>query len=247
MKNKLVKLIVLLLFSIIVFGLFSIYSEYKLNYINVLVSNQIIYPKTKLSEEMFYTIKIPNHNIYENYVKDFSEISNKFSSITQIINKDEIINYNFIDNSNIYDKDSFLLLNNEQTLYTLPIDILDSFGNSINLYQNVDLYGEIELDDHSIIIDLLLSNIRVLDIKDHSGVDINNNNSTKIPYLINIAIDNQYIPLLMNLEKIGKIKIFINDTTYDIKKESSLNENSLLLNYLDINKTSLKPSVVTTK
>ena len=245
MKSKIIKIIIGLFSTIILYGLFTIYFEYKLDYINILVSKQEIYPKTKLSEDMFYTVKLPNHEIYNNYINDYNQISSKYSSLDQIIKKDELISHNYIDNNNVLNKDSFLTLNKGQTLYSLPIDVLESFGNKINLYQNIDIYGELELDNGNIIIDLLISNIRVLDIKDHSGLDVNDIESTNVPYLINIGINNEYVPILMNLEKIGKVKIFINDTTYDIKNESLLNKDSLILNYLDVNKDLLKPSVYT--
>ena len=245
MKSKIIKIIIGLFSTIILYGLFTIYFEYKLDYINILVSKQEIYPKTKLSEDMFYTVKLPNHEIYNNYINDYNQISSKYSSLDQIIKKDELISHNYIDNNNVLNKDSFLTLNKGQTLYSLPIDVLESFGNKIDLYQNIDIYGELELDNGNIIIDLLISNIRVLDIKDHSGLDVNDIESTNVPYLINIGINNEYVPILMNLEKIGKVKIFINDTTYDIKNESLLNKDSLILNYLDVNKDLLKPSVYT--
>ena len=245
MKSKIIKIIIGLFSSIILYGLFTIYFEYKLDYINILVSKQEIYPKTKLKEDMFYTVKLPNHEIYKNYINDYSQISSMYSSLDQIIKKDELISHNYIDNNGVLNKDSFLTLNKGQTLYSLPIDVLDSFGNNIELYQNIDIYGELELDNGNIIIDLLLSNIRVLDIKDHSGLDVNDAESTNVPYLINIGINNEYVPILMNLEKIGRVKIFINDTTYDIKNESLLNKDSLILDYLDVNKDLLKPSVYT--
>ena len=245
MKSKIIKIIIGLFSTIILYGLFTIYFEYKLDYINILVSKQEIYPKTKLSEDMFYTVKLPNHEIYNNYISDYNQISSKYSSLDQIIKKDELISHNYIDNNNVLNKDSFLTLNKGQTLYSLPIDVLESFGNKIDLYQNIDIYGELELDNGNIIIDLLISNIRVLDIKDHSGLDVNDIESTNVPYLINIGINNEYVTILMNLEKIGKVKIFINDTTYDIKNESLLNKDSLILNYLDVNKDLLKPSVYT--
>ena len=245
MKSKIIKIIIGLFSTIILYGLFTIYFEYKLDYINILVSKQEIYPKTKLSEDMFYTVKLPNHEIYNNYISDYNQISSKYSSLDQIIKKDELISHNYIDNNNVLNKDSFLTLNKGQTLYSLPIDVLESFGNKIDLYQNIDIYGELELDNGNIIIDLLISNIRVLDIKDHSGLDVNDIESTNVPYLINIGINNEYVPILMNLEKIGRVKIFINDTTYDIKNESLLNKDSLILDYLDVNKDLLKPSVYT--
>ena len=236
MKSKISKIIIGFFSIVLLYGVFTIYIDYNLDYINILVSNTTIQPKTKLNENMFYSIKVPNNDIYNNYVKDYNEINNMYSSINQIINKDELIHNNFIDNNDVLNKNSFLSLNKGQTLYSIPIDVLDTFGNSIELYQNIDLYGEIEINNKDVVIDLLISNVRVIDIKDHSGLDINDIESTNIPYLMNIAIDNEYIPILMNLTKIGKIKIFINDTTYDINNESMLNEESLLLKYLSVYK-----------
>ena len=236
MKSKISKAIIGFFSIVLLYGVFTIYIDYNLDYINILVSNTTIQPKTKLNENMFYSIKVPNNVIYNNYVKDYNEINNMYSSINQIINKDELIHNNFIDNNDVLNKNSFLSLNKGQTLYSIPIDVLDTFGNSIELYQNIDLYGEIEINNKDVVIDLLISNVRVIDIKDHSGLDINDIESTNIPYLMNIAIDNEYIPILMNLTKIGNIKIFINDTTYDINNESMLNEESLLLKYLSVYK-----------
>lgn len=236
MKSKISKAIIGFFSIVLLYGVITIYIDYNLDYINILVSNTTIQPKTKLNENMFYSIKVPNNVIYNNYVKDYNEINNMYSSINQIINKDELIHNNFIDNNDVLNKNSFLSLNKGQTLYSIPIDVLDTFGNSIELYQNIDLYGEIEINNKDVVIDLLISNVRVIDIKDHSGLDINDIESTNIPYLMNIAIDNEYIPILMNLTKIGKIKIFINDTTYDINNESMLNEESLLLKYLSVYK-----------
>lgn len=236
MKSKISKAIIGFFSIVLLYGVITIYIDYNLDYINILVSNTTIQPKTKLNENMFYSIKVPNNDIYNNYVKDYNEINNMYSSINQIINKDELIHNNFIDNNDVLNKNSFLSLNKGQTLYSIPIDVLDTFGNSIELYQNIDLYGEIEINNKDVVIDLLISNVRVIDIKDHSGLDINDIESTNIPYLMNIAIDNEYIPILMNLTKIGKIKIFINDTTYDINNESMLNEESLLLKYLSVYK-----------
>ena len=231
--KKLISYIILGLLSFILIYVGHLFLlKHQLNYQEILIAKQDILPKTALKEEMFDIIKIPDNQTLNEYARSYKDIIDKYSSIDQVIYQNSFININALESENTLNGLSHLLLNQGQTTLPLPIDVMQTAGNSIEVGQKVNMYALLTDEENNLIVDLLIENINVLAIKDHNGYDLENINSTKIPYLINLGINDEYIPLIIKIQKIGEIKLYANDKTYNIKAESKLYQDSLILKYL---------------
>ena len=78
----------------------------------------------------------------------------------------------------------------------------------------------------------MVSDARVIAIKDNKGYDIDHPKSTGIPYIIILALNDNSIEYLAKAEKVGSIKLIASSNSYS-DLEASLNENSMLLTYLN--------------
>ena len=120
-----------------------------------------------------------------------------------------------------------------QSAYTLETD-LAKLGGTILPGQKVDIYASLTDRDGSPVSGCLIENARVIAVKDHNGLDLDDPGSTGTPYLTILAVMRKDLPYLSAAETAGSVRLIASGQTYDSDaKEAVLNENSELLNYLD--------------
>ena len=79
----------------------------------------------------------------------------------------------------------------------------------------------------------LIENVRVIAVKDHKGLDLDDPESSGTPYLTILAVMRRDLPYLSAAETAGSVRLIASVQTYagDVK-EARLVEDSELLNYL---------------
>lgn len=210
--------------------LFKIFLDKKLNLVEVPIAKVKIQPRQKISEDMIILKKVPFVFMDENVVKDKKEILNKYTEIEGMIPQGS-----FFYQSMLFEEESLpdypaLKLKENQNVFSLSTDLIKSSGNTLTNNQKVDLHVTLEQKKDAPISDLLLSSVRVLNVKDRKGNDMKES-SSKIPYVINLAIDKQYIQLLKIAHETGTIDLYA--TTFPQSQECVLNEESKVLEHLN--------------
>ena len=219
--------IILLLYMVHLFVL-----DKELDYQDILIANQDISPKSMLNESMFDVVSIPNNQYRINYLTSYVDIKDQVSNIDSKITKGSFVSTNQISSIESLKDSSHLLLSNNETLFPLAIDHLEATGLSLSTGYKVDIYIIYKPYNKDIIVDKLLSNIKVLSIKDHNGLDTSSLESDQIPFLINLAIPNDYLNMIIKAQQIAKIKVYVSSEVYNIDNEVIFNEESTILKYI---------------
>ncbi len=234
MKNKKIAISCtgLLLLAAVNFFLFKIALKNSLDLMEVYVARSSIGPRVQVTEDMIQTILIPSAYLNFNTFLNKEEIVGKWTDIQGMIPEGSLFYKTMLyDEKTLPDMPSLLLKEN-QVVYSMATDLISSAGNSLIPHQKVDIYCTIEPQRNKPIVDLLISNVRILSLKDRNGVDMQSEKSQPVPYVITIALDQDQISILSNAVKLGSIQMYASSSSYEYGEESVLNTDSLVLEYL---------------
>ena len=236
MKKSIIKLVLIFLCSLLLVLLDMILvdklAKNKLGLIEVYVAKHDISSRKEITAEDVGKIYVPNIYVNDNAYTDIDDIVGKYTDIQGKIPKGSLFYKSMLYNKEeLSDYPSLELLEN-QVAYSLACDILSLQGNSIVKDQRVDIYVTLTKNFDIPFVDKLVSDARVIAIKDNKGYDIDHPKSTGIPYIIILALNDNSIEYLAKAEKVGSIKLIASSNSYS-DLEASLNENSMLLTYLN--------------
>ncbi len=182
------------------------------------------------------------------------EIPSSLITDEMIINENELVNHlvsneiqlvegsffvdGFIDDPDLIKDQPVLMLKQNQTAYPLNVDLIQIAGNTLIENQIVDIYCMIAERNEIPVIDKLFESIRIIDLKDRKGLDLDHEQSIGVASVITIAINEEYIPLLSTALQIGTLQLYANEDSWDDKKECRLYEDSKIIPLLAENNSS---------
>ncbi len=204
--NQKVKLSILIISIVLLFiaGV-ELSVRARLDLVEVVVANEVLSPRTKLSDSNLSYLKVPKQFTNEHTIYDKAEVINSYTTITDTIYPNQVIDKRKVEQiSNMVDAPSLLLKANQAT-FALEADILSSLGNTLLVNQYVDLYGVL-IDREQQVVAKLLERVRIIGIKDSKGLDVDSIDN-KLPKVIILAIDKAYIPELTMLNELGRIDL----------------------------------------
>ncbi len=222
----------LILLAIANVFLFKSALEKSIDLVDVYVASSDIAPRVEITEEMIETISIPSAYLNFNVALNKDEILGKWTEIQGMIPKGSLFYKSMLYEETDLPDMPALLLKEDQVVYSLTTDLVSCAGNSLVPNQKVDIYGTVEPQRNKPIVDLLISNVRILSLKDRNGIDMENEKSQSIPYVITLALNKDQISILSTAAKIGSISFYTSSFSYQDQKESILNSNSVILEYL---------------
>lgn len=236
-----IKKILKVLFFIFIFEsinilLFSLYTKNELKLTKTYISTNNINPREKIKDEDLKEIQVPYKYINNDAFLNKKDIIGKYTDISGKIPKGSLFYKNMLFDEKDLPDFPYLKLKDNQVIFTLSTDLISLSGNSIVEDQIVDIYGTINISKSQFIQDLLISDVRVVSIKDSKGYSLDNPNSNKIPNIINLAINKEDLKYIYYISSIGKIDIFSNSNAYNKDVEAKLNTNSKLINFYEENK-----------
>lgn len=232
MKNKknlaAVGVVSLLIVNVL---LFKVILDKTIDLKKVPVAAVTIEPRTRIEKEMIVYKEIPSIFTDETCAMEESEILDKITEIEGKIPKGSLFYKQMLfDETELPDYPA-LKLKEGQSSFSLGTDLLKSSGNSLTSNQKVDLYVTIEQKKEKPVTDLLVSSIRILSVKDRKGNLMGTKNSSNVPYVINLAVSNEYVELLKIASKVGTIDLYaVADDRQD--EECVLNEESKVMELL---------------
>jgi Flp pilus assembly protein CpaB len=236
--NKVLLLILILfaisLTSVEIYRVFfsDYYYEEVLNYIEVPVLNKDLSQRDLISKKDIDIIKLPSEFINEDIILDKKLLVDQYVKLGNNINSFTLISKNQLENTGKMNGYGSTLLNKNQSLFSITTNLSKTSGNSLNESMNVDIYLTIE-KDKNFLCDKILENVRIVSIKDSDGNAINSSNTNLIPYIIVMAINEEYIPIMNIALKVGELDLYINNDCYEYGQESILNLDSNIMNYLE--------------
>lgn len=208
---------------------FKIVLDKKLDLVDVPIAKQLIKPRTQITKEMIEFIEVPRVLLNEDCALEENEILDKYTEIEGMIPEGSLFYKSLLfDESELPDSPA-LKLKEGQNVFSLPIDLVKSSGNSLTNNQQIDLYVTLSIKKENPISDVLLNNVRIINIVDRKGIDMRES-ETNIPSVINLAINKEYVSLLKKASEMGTIDLFA--TTQTDSEECTLNQESKILKKL---------------
>lgn len=213
------------------FLVFKISLKKELDLTKIPVSSETIYPRQKITKDDIDYIEVPSVFINDLMFIKEDEIINMYSDIqTKIPKNSPFYKENLFKEEDLPDYPS-ILLNEDQVVYNLNTDLIKLSGNSIVVGQKIDIYTTLTQRNEKPIVDLLVSSVRVIGVKDKKGLDISNPESNNIPYIVLLALDKDIMPLVRSSDEIAKLELYAHSKN-DIEGESILNETAKILEYI---------------
>lgn len=230
MKNKkLIAGLSIVLIILVNICLFKVILDKTIDLVEVPISKEEIKPRTQITSNMIEFIEVPSIYVSDDVLILKEDILDKYTEIEGIIPKGSLFYKTMLYEEAELPDYPALKLKENQNVFTLSTDLLKSSGNSFVSNQSVDLHVTIEKKKENPVTDLLLSSVRVLNVIDRKGNDMKDSESN-IPYLINLAVDNEYIGLLKMASEVGVIDLYA--TTFPQQDECILYEESKILTEL---------------
>lgn len=212
--------------------LFKIVVNKAIDLVEVPYAKVDILPRTKITEKMIGYHKIPGAYVDKKAYSDSKKIIGKYTDISGKIPSGSLFYKNMLYSKNELPDYPQLLLKDGQTALSLQVDLSKMSGNTLIRHQKVDMYVTLTRKKENPVVDKLLSNVRILSVKDRKGNEISDEESSKVPYIAVLAVKDEYIPYVKLALKTGSIDLYASSDTENKKEESVLNENSLVLPYL---------------
>lgn len=188
------------------------------------IAKSDIKPRTCIQESDIQEIQVSSDYLNENVVLDKTDIIGKYTDIQGKIPAGSLFYRSMlIDESKIADL-SGTLLKEGQCIFSLPAGSTSSFVTN----QRIDLYWQDHTGEAK---GILVNHARILAIKDPQGLNIDDEESTGIPYMMDLAIRECDFALLNQAYYTGTFTYIVTDDTYDTDLEATLTEDADLLDH----------------
>jgi|GEM_PF-209708 len=210
--------------------LFQLVLDYKLDLTAVYVAAHDIDPRTYITEEDVTEIMVPGAYTLSNVYTSKKDIVGKYTDIQGKIPAGSLFYKTMLYEKDLLPDHAIVQLKDGQTSYTMETDVA-SLGSIIE-GQRVDIHVTIERKDSAPLTGCLIEHARVLAIKDHKGILLTSEESTGIPYLVEIAVEREDVDLLTMAQSVGQIRLFAADDAYSITEEAQRKEDSEVTRYL---------------
>lgn len=186
-KNTVTIIGVIVILVLLYFG----YS-YKINSavspMKVPVATQDIQPRTLITSEMVEMIDVPSISVSENVLTSSGLIVGKYSNVNTMIPAGSMFYKKAVIDAADLPDIAFVDLGKDEIAYSFPVDLDSTYGNSMMPNSHVDIYmkaTEGEGENEKIILGKLLSNVKVLAVKDSSGRNVfENTDEGRVPYMM---------------------------------------------------------------
>lgn len=152
-----------------------------------------------------------------------SRSTNLITDSRELIGKEITYGNTVPENSLFYDEDITdpslspdYVLNDIQdgyTAFSLSVDSASTYGNSIHKNDYIDLWFKGEDDTNKIIYANLVESIRVLDVRDNTGVSLENS-ETGTPSELLFAVPDELYSLLVKAESVGELEAVPRNRSY---------------------------------
>lgn len=229
-KPKLMILAALLILINIV--AFRVAVDHSVDLVEVPYAKVKIRPRQEIKASMIGIKKVPKAYADSSCYTSKSQVLHKYTEITGLIPKGSLFYKTMIHDLKELPDYPSMQLKKGQTAFSLPSDLVKLSGNTIVEGQKVDIYVTVQKQREQPVVDRLVKNVRVLSIKDRKGLNMDDPNTTGIPYVVILGIRDEIIPYLKIANKIGTIDLYAQTANSKEKEESLFVSASKVLPYL---------------
>ena len=204
--------------------LFGIYVNKKLDLRETYVAARDIPPRTRIREEDLIPVRIPADYLLDHTCSTRPEIVGKYTEIQGMIPAGSPFYRTMLKDVSELPDSAAAQLRSGQTSYTMTTD--RTRLGTVTAGQRVDIHVALNGRNGTVTTGCLIEGARVISIKDHKGLDLDDPESTGMPALIELAVSTKDVQLLTVAETAGTIRLFASDRSYDTAAEAVLKEDS---------------------
>jgi len=210
--------------------LFQICMKAKLNLVTTYIAAQDILPRTQITENDLVAVEIASDYLIDNTFSRKEDIVGKYTEIQGMIPAGSVFYKHMLHDEKDLPDHAQLQLKEGETSYGVQVDVA-SLGSIVE-GERVDVHVSIDARQNTPITGILIQNARVISIKDHQGLALNDKKSSGVPYLMELAVQRTDLDLLNLAESTGIPKFYPSSDPYSTSQEASLVNDSAMTRYL---------------
>ena len=208
---------------------FRYYLAKTINLKTTYIAKYNIPPRTQIKTEDLTMIQIPEKYMQAYTWNEKADIIGKYTSIQGMIPKGSMFYKDMLYNEKEVRDLAITKLQEGMTIFTLETNV-SSLG-SIEEGMYADIHVSISQKKEIPITGILIRHAEVISIKDHKGLSLKDEQSTKVPYFIELGINQNDIDYLSLASSLGEIRLFPSADSYKPDK-STLEQDSKVTEYL---------------
>ena len=208
---------------------FRYYLAKTINLKTTYIAKHNIPPRTQIKTEDLTMIQIPEKYMQAYTWNEKADIIGKYTSIQGMIPKGSMFYKDMLYNEKEVRDLAITKLQEGMTIFTLETNV-SSLG-SIEEGMYADIHVSISQKKEIPITGILIRHAEVISIKDHKGLSLKDEQSTKVPYFIELGINQTDIDYLSLASSLGEIRLFPSADSYKPDK-STLEHDSKVTEYL---------------
>lgn len=189
-----------------------------------------IQPRSLIKEEDLIEVKIPGSYLMDHAVNQKNRIIGKYTDIQGKIPAGSVFYKSMLYDASSLPDHPVQQLRKGQSACSIETDVA-SLG-PITAGMRIDVHVSVDRRDNVPVTGCLIENARVISVKDHQGLSMNDPESTGIPFVIEIAVNSEDLDLLDLARNTGEFRLYANSESYSTDTEASLSENSEAVRYL---------------
>ena len=224
--------IVVLILWLCVIGNVVVFRYYLAKTINLkttYIAKHNIPPRTQIKTEDLTMIQIPEKYMQAYTWNEKADIIGKYTSVQGMIPKGSMFYKDMLYNEKEVRDLAITKLQKGMTIFTLETNV--SAIGSIEEGMYADIHVSISQKKEIPITGILIRHAEVISIKDHKGLSLKDEQSTKIPYFVELGINQSDIDYLSLASSLGEIRLFPSQDSYKPDK-STLEQDSKVTEYL---------------
>lgn len=208
---------------------FRYYLAKTINLKTTYIAKHNIPPRTQIKTEDLAMIQIPEKYMQAYTWNEKADIIGKYTSIQGMIPKGSMFYKDMLYNEKEVRDLAITKLQEGMTIFTLETNV-SSLG-SIEEGMYADIHVSISQKKEIPITGILIRHAEVISIKDHKGLSLKDEQSTKVPYFVELGINQSDIDYLSLASSLGEIRLFPSQDSYKPDK-STLEQDSKVTEYL---------------
>ena len=209
---------------------FRYYLAKTINLKTTYIAKHNIPPRTQIKTEDLTMIQIPEKYMQAYTWNEKADIIGKYTSIQGMIPKGSMFYKDMLYNEKEVRDLAITKLQEGMTIFTLETNV-SSLG-SIEEGMYADIHVSISQKKEIPITGILIRHAEVISIKDHKGLSLKDEQSTKVPYFIELVINQTDIDYLSLASSLGEIRLFPSVDSYKPDK-STLEQDSKVTEYIN--------------
>lgn len=176
--------------------------------ITVPVAAKTIQPRTAITEELITTISVPSIAVPSNVITAKAAILGKYTNVNTIIPSGSMFYKEaLIEKSELPDA-VFAGIAADEIPYMFSVNLQTTYGNSIFPDSKIDIYMKAVNEEGKVIFGKLLSNIKVVAVKDNTGKDVfENSEETRTPAYLVFGVSEDIHALLRIANYLGSVEL----------------------------------------